>query len=207
MRYDIRGRVVDDLGDGIAGVRVEAWDKVFIHDDQLGSAGTITDGSFSISFDENAFNDIFLDKRPDLYFKVFCYNKRLCCRNCFEVRRGLADPAPGPHGGGVIRDALSVWCSSHSAPAVFKKMAGAEETTLPPRASVLVTGQPPDSRRRRPAGGCFGGDYLPFGLPFPPPSTPPSLLKTWNSAARVFVFCGGGVWPDAASGSVPAGSP
>ncbi len=78
MRYDIRGKVVDSFtGDGIGGVRVEAWDKDFGLDDHLGSAATISDGSFSISFDEGAFRDIFFDKRPDLYFKVYCYNELL----------------------------------------------------------------------------------------------------------------------------------
>ena len=30
-----------------------------------------------MSFDNTAFADIFLDKWPDLYFKVFCYNELL----------------------------------------------------------------------------------------------------------------------------------
>ena len=39
MRYEIRGRVIDEFtGDGIGGVRVEAWDKDFLFDDYLGSA-------------------------------------------------------------------------------------------------------------------------------------------------------------------------
>lgn len=78
MRYEIRGRVVDQFtGDGIGGVRVEAWDKDFGLDDYLGSATTISDGSFSIGFDDSAFRDIFFDNWPDLYFKVYCYNELL----------------------------------------------------------------------------------------------------------------------------------
>ena len=79
MRYEIRGRVVDSFTqDGLGGVRVEAWDKDFIFtDDYLGSASTISDGSFSVSFDEGAFRDLFLDKSPDLYFKVYCYDELL----------------------------------------------------------------------------------------------------------------------------------
>jgi len=78
MRYEIRGEVVDSFtGDGIGGVRVETWDKDFGLDDYLGSATTRSDGSFSISFDESAFHDIFFDHWPDLYFKVYCYNELL----------------------------------------------------------------------------------------------------------------------------------
>ena len=78
MRYEIRGRVIDQFtGDGIGGVRVEAWDKDFGLDDYLGSATTISDGSFSIGFDDSAFRDIFFDNWPDLYFKVYCYNELL----------------------------------------------------------------------------------------------------------------------------------
>jgi len=78
MRYEIRGRVTDEFtNDGIGGVRVEAWDKDFGLDDYLGSATTISDGAFSITFDESAFRDIFFDNWPDVYFKVYCYNELL----------------------------------------------------------------------------------------------------------------------------------
>ncbi|MGH6690694.1 MAG: hypothetical protein ACREF4_08455, partial [Gammaproteobacteria bacterium] len=60
----------------LGGVRVEAWDKDFGADDYLGSASTITDGSFVIRFDDTAFRDLF-DVLPDLYFKVYCYNQLL----------------------------------------------------------------------------------------------------------------------------------
>jgi plastocyanin len=77
MRYEIRGRVIDSLtGDGIGGVRVEAWDKDFFGDDYLSVATTLTDGSFVMSFDQTAFADLF-DQWPDLYFKVYCYNELL----------------------------------------------------------------------------------------------------------------------------------
>ncbi len=78
MRYEIRGRTIDSFtGDGIGGVRVEAWDADFLFpDDFLNWAVTRSDGSFLIVFDSSAFQDLF-DKSPDLYFKVFCYNELL----------------------------------------------------------------------------------------------------------------------------------
>lgn len=78
MRYEMRGRVIDQFtGDGIGGVRVEAWDKDRHLDDYLGSATTSTDGSFLIGFDDSAFRDIIIEQWPDLYFKVYGNNELL----------------------------------------------------------------------------------------------------------------------------------
>jgi plastocyanin len=78
MRYEIKGQVIDSFtSEGIAGVRVETWDKDFGVDDYLGSTTTLNDGSFSIAFDSSAFADLFWDTWPDLYFKVYCRNELL----------------------------------------------------------------------------------------------------------------------------------
>lgn len=78
MRYRIRGRVVDaSTGNGISGVRVEAWDKDWILDDYLASSTTLNDGSFVVEFDEATFREFFFDQFPDVFFRVYCYNQLL----------------------------------------------------------------------------------------------------------------------------------
>ena len=70
--FRIFGRVIDRRSDiAVPKVRVEAWDKDLICDDLVGSATTNQQGAFLIEFDESYFRELFLDRRPDLYFKVF----------------------------------------------------------------------------------------------------------------------------------------
>ncbi|CAN5882390.1 hypothetical protein BH18ACI4_BH18ACI4_00610 [soil metagenome] len=68
----ILGRVIDRLTrNGVAGLRVEAWDKDLICADLVGSAIPDEQGAFQIELDASYFQELFLDRRPDLFFKVF----------------------------------------------------------------------------------------------------------------------------------------
>lgn len=70
--YRINGRVIyETTRHPVPRVRVEAWDKDPFFSDLLGGAITDEAGGFRIDFDESYFREWFLDRRPDVTFKVF----------------------------------------------------------------------------------------------------------------------------------------
>lgn len=70
--FHISGYVIDQkTHQGIAALRVEVWDKDLIFNDLVGSSVTDEQGAFQITFNESYFREMFLDRRPDLFFKVF----------------------------------------------------------------------------------------------------------------------------------------
>lgn len=56
---------------GLPKLRVEGWDKDRLSDDFLKSTTTDAQGKFFMEFNESFFQGLFLEQRPDLYFRVF----------------------------------------------------------------------------------------------------------------------------------------
>jgi hypothetical protein len=76
--YRISGFLIDGKShQGIESLRIEAWDKDLIFDDLVGTAISNEQGAFQIEFGASHYQGLFLESRPDLYFKVFHYNNLL----------------------------------------------------------------------------------------------------------------------------------
>ncbi len=74
--FRLSGHVIDSqTNEGLAALRVEAWDKDLIYNDLVGSTITDEQGAFQIEFNESYFRELFLERRPDLFFKVFSQEK------------------------------------------------------------------------------------------------------------------------------------
>jgi len=70
-RFRVLGRVRGARsGAPQPGLRVRAFDKDLVFDDDLGDAVTNQLGEFFLEFTEEAFRDVW-EKRPDLYLRVF----------------------------------------------------------------------------------------------------------------------------------------
>src|SRR2546423_7596111 len=70
--YRILGRVIDrTTRQGVAGLKVEAWDKEKIVRDRVGFTTTKEQGAFQIEFTVSFFEQLFLHREPDLFFKIF----------------------------------------------------------------------------------------------------------------------------------------
>lgn len=70
--FQVNGRIIDrNSQKGIPNLQIEAWDKDLIFDDLVGSTITDAEGYFRIEFAETHYRECFLDRQPDLFFKVF----------------------------------------------------------------------------------------------------------------------------------------
>jgi hypothetical protein len=69
--FSIYGKVVDEVtGRGIPNLKVKAFDKDLFFDDLLGEVTTGMDGTFEIVYDQDDFQELFFDNKPDIYIKV-----------------------------------------------------------------------------------------------------------------------------------------
>lgn len=76
-RYALSGRITDHAtGYGVGGIRIEAWDEEGLCRDLV--AHTVTDslGDFRITLDDSHLDQLFLDRRPALSFRLFLGNER-----------------------------------------------------------------------------------------------------------------------------------
>jgi Tc toxin complex TcA C-terminal TcB-binding domain/Neuraminidase-like domain/Salmonella virulence plasmid 28.1kDa A protein len=70
--YRILGRVSDrTTRQGVPGLKVEAWDKEKIVPNPVGFTTTKEQGAFQIEFTASFFEQLFLRREPDLFFKIF----------------------------------------------------------------------------------------------------------------------------------------
>lgn len=84
----VRGRVTDAQGAGVPGLIVRLYDKDFLFDDRLGKEKeSVTDGEgrYRIKYHAGEFRD-FLERRPDLYLKVFDRQGKMLYSSEREVR-------------------------------------------------------------------------------------------------------------------------
>jgi len=67
----ILGKISDTNKQPIAKLRIEAWDKDMLIDDFVGEAISDEQGAFVINFEEKRYKELFLDRDPDIYFKIY----------------------------------------------------------------------------------------------------------------------------------------
>lgn len=84
----VLGTVVEEeSGKPLAGLRVRAYDKDWVFDDDLGETRTDAEGRFEISYTDVQFRDL-EETQPDLYVRVYdADGKRLLYSSEKAVRR------------------------------------------------------------------------------------------------------------------------
>lgn len=70
-KFTITGKVSGRDKQALPNLRIEVWDKDLLVDDFLGEDRTDESGAFAISFTQEYFKELFLDREPDLYFKIY----------------------------------------------------------------------------------------------------------------------------------------
>ena len=71
MAFKIHGKVIEkETGKGVPNLTVKAIDRDLFFDDLLGAVTTDMNGNFEIKYDKEDFQELFFDKKPDIYLKV-----------------------------------------------------------------------------------------------------------------------------------------
>ena len=71
MAFKIHGKVMEkETGKGIPNLTVKAIDRDLLFDDLLGAVTTDENGNFEIGYDKEDFQELFFDKKPDIYLKI-----------------------------------------------------------------------------------------------------------------------------------------
>jgi len=87
FRFRVAGHVVEEESRSpLAGLRVRAFDRDVLYDDELGEVATDAAGWFEIVFTEPQFKDV-IETRPDLYLRIYDAAGRLVHTTERAVRR------------------------------------------------------------------------------------------------------------------------
>jgi len=73
MSFELKGKLTDSSGSPISNYTIKAYDKDLVFDDPLGTAVSLDDGSFRITFTKGDFNKQLGESElvPQIYFKIF----------------------------------------------------------------------------------------------------------------------------------------
>jgi len=81
----VRGRVVDEKGNGLDGLTVTVYDEDLFFDDRLGRVKTMNDGYYELRYRTEDFRDL-IEARPDLYVQVLDKEGRQLCAQPAKTR-------------------------------------------------------------------------------------------------------------------------
>lgn len=90
----LSGKVINQQGKPVPNLKIEGWDKDRIgSDDILGTGSTDENGAFGFNITEK-FNELFFDRKPDVYYKVFDGDTELLSSKGNVMMNLTSDPDP-----------------------------------------------------------------------------------------------------------------
>ncbi len=176
--FAISGRIIDgQTKQGIPGLRIEAWDKDLIFNDLVGSVETDRQGRFSMSFTTDYFSEIFFDRRPDIFFKVFHGEK--------EIRPINAPFIPNMQPG-EREITIEVDLSSVEEPKEFLVKGTVKDEAGSPESGLLVRAADIDLRREEPLGETTTDSNGYYEITYTPEQFARAEKKSADLVVRVF---------------------